>query len=139
MLKEILEGLCNTLNGTLTKAHYRPANIDYGADNDVECAVKVMLGRQEQVGIGMPTKYDHYGWIYLDYGSNHQRAALKITEAIDEFLDWQAGNYNQGLGFDIGSGYYIRDMEHIPFQGYPKPKELFLQEMILLRFIWERR
>ena len=139
MIKEIVEGLCATLNTALSKAEYRPANIYKVAVNVVECAVKVMLGRQDPVSLGEPTKYDHNGWIYLDYGSEHQRAAEKIVDAMDEFLDWQAANYSKGLGFDIGGGYYIRDLYHIPFQGYPKPKERFLQEMILLRFIWERR
>lgn len=139
MLQKIVEGLVATLNATLTLAHYRPANITFEADKDVECAVKVMLGTQDVAGLGMITSYDHEGWIYLDYGTNHQRGALKIIGAIDEFVDWMTTNYERGLGFDIGSGYYIRDMEHIPFQGYPKPKDLFLQEMILLRFVWERR
>ena len=139
MLEEIIEGICNTLNTDLSLAKYRPANVATEEDNTVECAVKVMLGRQDPVSLGEPTKYDHYGWIYFDYGSNDKRVALLITQAMDELLDWQAANYEKGLGFDIGSGYYIRDMEHIPFQGYPKPRELFLQEMMLMRFIWERR
>jgi len=139
MLKTIAEGLVTTLNGALSKSHYRQANITYEADNDVECAIKLMLGRSDQRSLGDASIIDHYGWIYFDFGSNHQRAALKIIEAIDELVDWLANSYDKGLGYDIGGSVYIRDMEHIPFQGYPKPKEQFLQEMILVKFIWERR
>jgi hypothetical protein len=138
MLQIIAEGLVTTLNLALSKAHYRHANITYEADNDVECAIKLMLGKERQVSLGEPTKKDHYGWAYFDFGSNHQRAALKIIAAIDELIAWLDANYEKGLGYDIGA-YYIREMQHIPFQGYPKPKEQFLQEMILVEFRWERR
>jgi hypothetical protein len=53
-------------------------------------------------------------------------------------IAWLDANYEKGLGYDIGA-YYIREMQHIPFQGYPKPKEQFLQEMILVEFRWEKR
>ena len=139
MITEIYEGLVNTLNTDLSKAHYRISGVKVAATNDVECSIKVMLGNMNCVGIGQSTKYDHTGWIYFDFGSNERRGIKDITVAIDELLDWIATNYEIGKGFDIGSGYYIRDMEHIPFQGYPQPKELFFQELILVRFIWERR
>jgi hypothetical protein len=138
-MKIFVEGLVTTLNAALTKSHYRQANIAYEADNDVECAVKIMLGKLRYVSLGEPSKVDHYGWIYFDFGSNHQRNAEKIIESIEELVEWLDTNYDKGLGYDIGSGYYIREMQHIPFQGYPKPKEQFLQEMILVEFRWERR
>jgi len=138
MIKEIIEGLCTTLNTSLTKAHYRPAGVKYEADNDVECSIKVMLGKQMLMGLGT-TDFDHYGWIYFDFGSNDQRAPLKIVEAIDELIDWLVTGYGKGVGYDIGSGNYIRNLEHIPFQGYPQPRERFYQDMILVRFVWERR
>ena len=138
MIKEIVEGLCNTLNTALSKAYYRPAFVEKASTRDVDCSIKVMLGKMDLVGLGEPTKYDHEGWIYFDFGSNEQRAALKVVEAIDELLDWLTANYEKGKGYNIGS-YYIRDMEHIPFQGYPQPKEQFYQDMILIKFVWERR
>jgi hypothetical protein len=138
MIYEIVTGICNTLNGTLSNANYRPAGVDFEDSTAVQCSVKVMLGKQMLAGLGT-SDFDHYGWLYFDFGSNDQRAPLLVVQAIDELIDWLVTAYGKGTGYDIGSGNYIRDMEHIPFQGYPQPKERFYQDMILVRFIWERR
>ena len=139
MIETIYTGLVNTLNAALSKATYRISTIKKDSTDTVECAIKVMLGKMEDAGIGQTSAYNHYGWIYFDFGSNDRRAHEKVVQAIDELLDWMTSNYTVGAGFDIGGGNYIREMKHIPFQGYPQPKELFFQDMILVSFKWERR
>ena len=136
MLKPMMEMLCNKLNTDLSNAHYRPFYTEQAASTTVECSIKLTLGNMIPQGIGSGN-YDHTGWIYFDFGSNEERAAEELTDAIDELLDWLDVTYTKGTGYTY-SGTTIRDLKQIPYQGYAQPRDLFLHDMIMVEFWWER-
>ncbi len=138
MTQAMMEMLVTKLNLDLAKADYRPFWTEKTEGSaDVECTIKFMLGRMMPQGIGHNEKFDHTGWVYFDFGSNDERAALQVSQAIDELLDWIATNYTIGTGFTYG-GTTIRDLKHVPFQGYSQPRDSFWHDMIMCEFWWER-
>lgn len=136
MIKPMMEMLCVKLNIDLSNAHYRPFYTEQTPSTNVECSIKIMLGNMLPQGIGS-SDYDHTGWIYFDFGSNDERAAEYVTDAIDELVDWIDVSYAKGTGYTY-SGTTIRDLKQIPFQGYSQPRDLFLHDMIMVEFLWER-
>lgn len=137
MLKEIYEMLVTKLNIDCTKAVYRPFWVEQVSTSEVDCTIKLALGTMSPKGIGMYKKFDHLGWIFFDFGTNEDRAALKVTEAMDELIDWIVDNYMPSVGYTHG-GTTIRDLEHVPLQSYPQPRQQFAHDMIMVRFWWER-
>jgi len=136
MVVPMMEMLVLKLNTDLANANYRPYYTELTTTKDVECSVKIMLSNMKPQGIGS-TDYDNTGWIYFDFGSNDERAAELISEAVDELLDWMDVNYVKGEGYTY-SGTTIRDLNQVPYQGYAQPREMFLHDMIMFEFLWER-
>ena len=136
MIKPMMEMLCDGLNNDLSNANYRPYYTELTTTSDVECSVKIMLGDMMPQGIGSGD-FDHTGWVYFDFGSNDERAAVLISDAVDELLDWIDTSYTKGEGYTY-SGTTIRDLRQVPYQGYSQPREMFLHDMVMVEFTWER-
>ncbi len=137
MLEEMYEMLETKLNIDCVNADYRPFWVERDATEAVSCTIKIALGTMKSRGIGMPRSFDHRGWIFFDFGTNEDRPAEKVTWAMDELIDWIVDNYEAGVGYTYG-GTTIRDLEHVPFQSYPQPREQFAHDMIMVGFWWER-
>ena len=118
MIKPMIEMLVNKLNNDLSEANYRPYYTEKTTTSDVECSIKIMLGTMIPQGIGS-TDYDHKGWIYFDFGSNDERAAELISDAVDELLDWIDTEYVVGVGYTYSST-TIRSLYQTPYQGYSR-------------------
>jgi len=137
MIQSIMEMLVTRLNADLQRANYRPHWTEKSTDNKVECSIKIMLSNMYPQGIGENNKYTNEGWIYFDFGTNEDKAALYVAQAIDELIDWVATKYEKGVGYTY-EGVSIRDLKIVPFQGYSQPRELFFHDMIMASFRWER-